>query len=115
MNALWEMHLALRPQGVIGIGVWGDKNGSTIIWDAACRNRDPIFKSTWLRPEQAEAALSQVGFKVVNPEIFPTSVRNGRCGRVRPLLIRVQESSCGKVQPVERRLGSSEAGCMEKP
>lgn len=76
INALREMHRVLRPGGVIGLGLWGEKNGPAKIWDTACKKVDPTFHSNpvptaWLRPEQAEAGLSEVGFRDVKSEIFP--------------------------------------------
>jgi hypothetical protein len=71
------MYRVLRAGGVTGIGLSGEKNGPSLIWEAARKRLDPTFEPTpinpteWLRSEQAEAAMFEVGFNGVNSEIFP--------------------------------------------
>ena len=76
INAIREMHRVLQPRGAIGVGLWGEKKGPILIWEAACRKVDPTFQPKpvnsidWIRPEQAKVALYEVGFNEVRSELF---------------------------------------------
>jgi len=74
--ALQEMHAILAPGGVVGIGLWGQRNGPFEIWEEAARSVVPGYTlptpfddpNAWRTREELENALKEVGFEDVSSE-----------------------------------------------
>ena len=43
LNVVREMHLVLKPGGLIGLGVWGERIGPNTLWEEGCQNLDPTY------------------------------------------------------------------------
>ena len=76
LDALREMHSVLKPDGVIGVAVWGQRIGPFEIWEAACRKLEPSYEllapfedaNAWRTPGELAGALETVGFGDVATE-----------------------------------------------
>ena len=74
--ALQEMYSVLVPKGVIGIGIWGQRNGPFEIWERACKALDPSYEliapfddpHAWRTRQELEKVLKEVGFNDVRSE-----------------------------------------------
>lgn len=76
-NVVREMYRVLQPSGVIGIGIWTEKNGPINIWADACRSLDPAYDAprpyddaAWSTAPEVEDALRTEGFRDVGSELF---------------------------------------------
>lgn len=76
LAAVQEMHAVLAPGGVVGIGIWAQRNGPFEIWEQACKSIDPTYNlpppfddpKAWRTREELEDALNKVGFSNVSSE-----------------------------------------------
>ena len=76
LDALREMYSILKPDGVIGVAVWGQRNCPFEIWEAACRKIEPSYElpapfedaNAWRTPDELAGALETVGFGDVATE-----------------------------------------------
>lgn len=68
----------LRPNGLIGLALWGSVIGPNDLWEEACRTLDPSYKlpspfadpNAWRTCPEAEAALREVGFRDIRTEVY---------------------------------------------
>ena len=80
-GAIEEMCRTVRPGGVLGVGIWDERNEPNQAWAKACRTLDtgyrvpkPHDESAWYSTGELEKALSNAGLKEVRSEIV--SVRH---------------------------------------
>ena len=75
-SILQEMRAVLSRGGVIGIGIWGQRNGPFEIWEQAARSLIPGYQlpepfddpRAWRTIGELEHALKEVGFQNVSTE-----------------------------------------------
>ena len=76
LSALQEMQAVLASGGVIGIGIWAQRNGPFEIWEQAARSITPDYTlpapfddpKAWRTRKELEVALRSVGFQDVMSE-----------------------------------------------
>ena len=76
LAAMQEMHAILAPEGVVGIGIWAQRNGPFEIWESACKSIEPSYglpspfddPSAWRTRKELEDALEEVGFTDISSE-----------------------------------------------
>jgi hypothetical protein len=66
----------LRPNGVLGLGIWDRNNDILNSWARACRTVDPEYQvpkahdeSAWYTTEELEMALRKAALKAVRSEV----------------------------------------------
>ncbi|MCJ1251596.1 hypothetical protein MMC30_008831 [Trapelia coarctata] len=59
-TVLRGIYTTLKPNAVLGISIWGKKNGPVVVWTEACVVADPSH--------QLEAALAVEGFRDIETE-----------------------------------------------
>ena len=75
-TALQEMAAVMQPGGVVGVGIWGKRNGPFEIWERACQSIDPDYRHAepfddphaWRTVEELEKQLKEAGLKDVDAE-----------------------------------------------
>ena len=118
--AIREMHSVLRPNGVIGIALWGQRNGPFEIWELACRSLDPSYMlpapfddpHAWRTCEELKNALSESGFEDVHTEEvsmpfpFPTTEKFLELwfGAKNPAPEKLMSSYKGNIEEVKRAM-----------
>ena len=78
MNVVREMQRVLRPGGVVGLALWGEKVGPNDLWEEACQTLDPTYRlpspfadaNAWRTPREAEDALREVGFEDIRTQVY---------------------------------------------
>ena len=75
-SAVHEMKAVLAVGGVIGIVIWGRRNGPFEVWESACQSLDPSYKlpspfddpHAWRTCEELDGELKAAGFIDVKTE-----------------------------------------------
>ena len=75
-RALAEMRAVLQSDGVIGVAVWGKRNGPFEVWERACQSIDPSYRhadpfddpNAWRTVAELENALSKAGMEDIKVE-----------------------------------------------
>jgi len=75
VQAIREMYHVMKPDRVLGIGIWGEQINSYEVWERACKNLDPtsvipdlFVDGAWRTPEQLENVLRKIGFRDLKSE-----------------------------------------------
>ena len=75
VQAIRGVHHVMKPDGVLGIGIWGEQIDSYAVWERACKNLDPtsvipdlFVDGAWRTPEQLENVLRELGFRDLKSE-----------------------------------------------
>lgn len=75
-SAVRQMNAVLAAGGVVGIAIWGRRNGPFEVWERACQSLDPLYKlpspfddpHAWRTCDELDGELKAAGFIDVKAE-----------------------------------------------